>query len=183
MSKSNTSKTPLKSTSETLLDRGGRPTKYTPEMAERAYELCKAGAINTQLADKLGVHIDTIHEWRKVYPDFKDAIKRGKGEADALVQRSLYERAMGYSHRAVKIFCTKTGEIVEHEYIERFPPDTTAMIFWLKNRQPEEWQDVNKTELSGTITHAVDAPPQETRAEWLERKAKELGVKTLEHKD
>lgn len=151
-------------------------------MSERAYELCKAGAINTQLADKLGVHLDTIHEWRKVHEEFRNAIKRGKAEADANVQRSLYERAMGYSHRAVKIFCTKSGEIVEHEYIERFPPDTTAMIFWLKNRQPEEWQDVNKTELSGTITHAVDAPPQETREQWLERKAKELGVKSIELK-
>ena len=30
-------------------------------------------------------------------------------------------------------------------------PDTTAQIFWLKNRKPQEWRDKQETEISGHI--------------------------------
>jgi hypothetical protein len=54
--------------------------------------------------------------------------------------KSLYHRACGYSHKAVKIF-QHGGQTIEHEYIERYPPDTAAAIIWLKNRRPQEWRD------------------------------------------
>ena len=48
----------------------------------------------------------------------------------------LYERANGYSYDAVKIFCSRDGEIIEAPYAEHVPPDVNACIFWLKNRRP-----------------------------------------------
>lgn len=49
---------------------------------------------------------------------------------------------MGYSHKSVKIFMPAGKDApVYADFIEHFPPDTTAMIFWLKNRQPDKWRD------------------------------------------
>jgi len=58
------------------------------------------------------------------------------------VERSLYERANGYNYEAVKIFMLAGAKqpVVVH-YVERMPPDVTAGIFWLKNRDPEHWRD------------------------------------------
>jgi hypothetical protein len=62
------------------------------------------------------------------------------------VERSLYERANGYSYDAVKIFCDKNGNVTKVPYVEHVPPDVTACIFWLKNRDPQHWRDVQQLE-------------------------------------
>jgi hypothetical protein len=54
----------------------------------------------------------------------------------ARVERSLDQRAVGYERDAVKIFCSKDGKITKVPYREHVPPDVTACIFWLKNRDP-----------------------------------------------
>lgn len=118
----------------------GRPSKFKPEYIEQARKLCRLGATDDDLAEFFKVHRDTIHHWGFKHPDFSDAVKRTKEELDAQVERSLFQRAMGYKHRAVK-FMQVGGSIVEKEYIEHYPPDATSMIFWLKNRQPQKWRD------------------------------------------
>jgi hypothetical protein len=71
----------------------------------------------------------------------------GKAEADNRVERSLYERAVGYNYDAVKIFMPAGREKpVYAEYVEHVPPDTTAAIFWLKNRDPQHWRDSQQLE-------------------------------------
>ena len=126
----------------------GRPTEYRPEFVEQAKELCANGATNYDLADEFGVSVQTVRAWRAKDPDFLAAIKVNKDLADELVERSLYERATGYSHNAVKIFLGKDGKIVEAQFTEHVPPDPTAMIFWLKNRKPREWRDKTEVELT-----------------------------------
>lgn len=70
--------------------------------------------------------------------------------ADANVGRALYQRACGYSHKAVKIFADmKTGAEKIVPYIEHYPPDTVACIFWLKNRRPDLWRDMSRVEHGG----------------------------------
>lgn len=118
----------------------GRPTLYQEAYAEQAFKLCLLGATNEQLADFFGVAVATIHNWKDAHPEFLDALKAGKEEADSRVAQSLYRRALGYEHSAVKILSYE-GESFEHEYTEKYPPDTTAAIFWLKNRQPHLWRD------------------------------------------
>lgn len=125
---------------------GGRPSNYKPEYAEQAQKLCLLGATDVQLADFFHVTDRTILSWKKKHPEFLRALTRGKQEADANVAHSLYRRALGYSHRAVKILTVSKGanqgsEVEQVPYIERYPPDSTAAIFWLKNRRSDVWRD------------------------------------------
>jgi hypothetical protein len=94
------------------------------------------------MADFFGVSVATLYRWKNDHPDFCEALKEAKAEADARVEESLYQRAIGYTHEAVKIFMPSGApEPVIVPYKEHYPPDTTAGIFWLKNRQPERWRD------------------------------------------
>lgn len=121
---------------------GGRPTDYKPEFAEQALKLCKLGATNATLADFFGVATQTINNWGSAHPEFLDALKVGKDEADEIVKKSLFQRAVGYSHDAVKIFMPGGAtKPVYATYREHYPPDPTSMIFWLKNRKPAEFRD------------------------------------------
>lgn len=86
----------------------GRPTKYKEEYVRQAKELCYLGAIDKDLARFFEVDETTINEWKDQHPEFSQSIKEAKEEADALVVRSLFKRATGYSHPAVKIFQRNT---------------------------------------------------------------------------
>lgn len=120
---------------------GGRPSSFRPEYAEQAAKLAKLGATDIQIADFFEVSEQTINAWKNSFPEFLESLKAGKDEADQRVERSLYRRALGFEHEAVKIFCNKDGEVTEVPYREIVPPDTTACIFWLKNRKRTEWRD------------------------------------------
>lgn len=127
----------------------GRPTLYRKEYAEQAEKLCKLGATDADLADFFGVTKRTIERWRTAHEDFCRSVTIGKDEADNAVERSLYQKAVGYEQEAVKIFMPAgASEPVYAPYREKIAPDTAAAIFWLKNRRKENWrerseQDVN----------------------------------------
>ena len=133
-------------------DVGGRPTKYKPEFDEQAAKLCMLGATDTDLADFFKVSCRTIERWRVEHDGFCRSIKDAKQIADSRVERSLYQRAVGYQADAVKIFMPAGAvEPVYAEYRENVQPDVTAAIFWLKNRKKAEWQDKSQQEQSGTV--------------------------------
>jgi hypothetical protein len=134
----------------------GRPTKYKPEYAEQAAKLCRLGATDAQLADFFEVSISTVALWKVQHQEFSDAIKIPKAEADTSVEQSLYRRAMGYEHDEVDIKVIG-GEVVQTPIRKYYPPDTTAAIFWLKNRKPEQWRETKAVELTGK-----DGGPMET---------------------
>lgn len=120
----------------------GRPSKYDPEFCEQARRLCLLGATDQQLADFFMVDPDTIYEWQRVHPKFSESIRAGKVVADAEIAASLFQRAKGYSHDAVKIFMPQGAEKpVYAPYVEHYPPDTAAASLWLRNRQSALWRD------------------------------------------
>lgn len=126
-----------------------RPSRYKAEYAEQAEKLCRLGATDRELADFFGVTEQTVNNWKRDHPEFFESLKRGKVLADAEVADKLFKRATGYSHPAVKIF-NDQGTPLEVPYTEHYPPDTTAAIFWLKNRQKDKWRD--------KIDHGIEGP-------------------------
>lgn len=129
----------------------GRPTEYKPEYVEQVRKLCDLGATDIEIADFFGVERTTIWRWSQKYPEFCNALKAGKAAADERVERSLYARAIGYTHDAVKIF-NANGNPMIVPYREHVAPDTTAMIFWLKNRKAADWRDKQDVQHSGEVT-------------------------------
>ena len=126
----------------------GRPTTYRAEYAEQAYKYCLLGATDAQLSDFFGVSEQTINLWKKRHSKFFESIKAGKAVADAEVADKLYQRAKGYSHPEEKVF-NNQGEVVRAETVKHYPPDPTAAIFWLKNRQKKNWRDKHDLEHTG----------------------------------
>lgn len=117
-----------------------RPTDYRPEYAEQAHKLCLLGYTDKQLADFFGVNESTINRWKHKYPEFCMSIKSGKVIADAQVVESLYNRATGIEVTEVEVRDDGKKK-VKRVTKKHIPPDPTAQIFWLKNRQPELWRD------------------------------------------
>jgi hypothetical protein len=117
-----------------------RPTKYRDEFATQAHCLCRLGATDAELAFALGVDERTINRWKKRFPQFCQSIKGGKLFADINVVEALYQKATGYQYSEDDIRVIR-GEVVKTTTTRHYPPDTTACIFWLKNRRPEQWQN------------------------------------------
>jgi len=100
----------------------GRPTKYKTEYAERVMDYCLLGATNEELARIFEVNVSTIDKWIRDIPEFSSAVKDGREDADAKVSQSLYRTALA--------------------------GNTTAQIFWLKNRRRLEWREKHEISLN-----------------------------------
>lgn len=125
----------------------GRPSKYKSEYPAQARKLCQLGATDRELAAFFSVSEVTLNAWKIEYPEFLKSLKLGKEAADSRVEQSLYHRAMGYSHPEVHV-SNFQGAITLTDLVKHYPPDTTACIFWLKNRKPKEWRDKLDHELN-----------------------------------
>ncbi len=128
----------------------GRPSKFRPEFVAQAEKLCQLGATDQEIADFFEVDVRTIYRWKADNDAFCQALKAGKAVADERVERSLFQKAVGYEQDEVKIFMPAGAEApVYAPFRAKIAPDTTAAIFWLKNRRPDEWRDKVQTELTG----------------------------------
>ena len=157
--------------------RRGHPGQYDPLYAQQAEKLCRLGATDMDLADFFAVDVRTIYRWKLTQPKFSQAVKISKEEADNRVERSLYHKATGYSFESEKVFCHE-GEIIRAKTMEHVPPSDTSMIFWLKNRRPNEWRDRIET-INDTRVFVAELPPVIQDAdEWL-RLSKPKNLKRL----
>lgn len=134
----------------------GRPSDWNPALIPAIRILCEKGATDAELAVACGVTPQTINNWKKSKPEFFDTLKDAKAEADQRVERSLYERAIGYSHPSEKVFQYE-GKVIRAATVEQYPPDTTAMIFWLKNRRPDLWRDKTEVSVNLDLAEAIKA--------------------------
>lgn len=142
----------------------GRPSSYKPEYANLAAHLAKLGATDQEVADAFEVDVRTVHRWKHDHDEFCHALKVGKEVADERVERSLYQRAVGYEQDEVKIFMPSGAtEPVYAPFRAKVAPDVTAAIFWLKNRRADQWRDVKATELTGKNGGPVEITSKEQR--------------------
>lgn len=129
----------------------------TPEGLLKLEGWARDGLTEEQIAGNMGIHRDTLNEWKKKYSDISDTLKRGKDIVDLQVENALLKRALGYRYTETTRELTtnlKTGKeemrvtkTVQKEVV----PDTTAQIFWLKNRKPDKWRDKQDVQISGEL--------------------------------
>jgi hypothetical protein len=143
----------------------GRPSKYRDAFARKMGVAARLGATDEQIAEILGVSVDSITRWKQKHPEFCGALKAGKDEADNRVEMSLFQRATGYSHPDVHV-SNYQGNITLTPITKHYAPDTTAAIFWLKNRRPQEWRD--RQELTGKDGEPlIPKPDERDLAKWI----------------
>lgn len=105
------------------------------------------GLTDEQIAENMGIKRQTLYEWKKKYTDISDTLKKGKEVVDRQVENALLKRALGYQYKEI----TKEGGVITKEVTKEVHPDTTAQIFWLKNRKPAEWRDKQDIEHMGSV--------------------------------
>ncbi|MED4392521.1 helix-turn-helix domain-containing protein [Priestia aryabhattai] len=115
------------------------------------------GLTDEQIAHNVGVSRSTLNDWKKKYPDISDALKKGKEVVDLQVENALLKRALGYEYEEVTQESQWNEKINKYELVitksvkKRQAPDTTAQIFWLKNRRPDKWRDKQDVEHTGDM--------------------------------
>lgn len=107
------------------------------------------GLTDEQIAKNIGISRETLNQWKNKYSDISDALKKGKEIVDREVENALLKRALGYDYEEVSEKY-EGGVLTEKKITKRHVvPDTTAQIFWLKNRKPDDWRDKQNVEVSG----------------------------------
>ena len=165
---------------KTIKKKMGAPEKIGTIDLRQLETIARLGFTNPQIADFFHISRASINNYYKKDKNFLDAIKRGKETPDDEIEKSLFHRAHGYSCPETIVFNYK-GEIVTHEVIKHYPPDTASMIFWLKNRRPDRWRDVIDNRHSGTIGFAQGENNNEAyKARMMEKTSGKKIVTTQE---
>jgi DNA-binding XRE family transcriptional regulator len=125
-----------------------------------AFAMAKLGATDKQIAEEIKITEQTFNNWKKDHPDFFESLKTAKQSADEKVEKSLYKLATGYKYTAQKPMVVAVGNnmgssIEIAEYTESVQPNSTACIFWLKNRKPSEWRDKQEIQHSGGMSVSI----------------------------
>ncbi|WKY43923.1 helix-turn-helix domain-containing protein [Eubacteriaceae bacterium ES2] len=114
------------------------------------------GLTDEQIAENIGVRRETLYDWKKKYPNISNALKKGKEVVDRQVENALLKRALGFEYKEVTKERLENGELAITKVVTKLVvPDTTAQIFWLKNRKPGEFRDKRDIEHSGELQQVV----------------------------
>lgn len=110
----------------------------------------REGLTEEQIANNMGIAVRTLGTWKEAHLPILHALKRGKAPVDIEVENALLKRALGYEYDEVKTVTDKDGNIKETTVTRKVVlPDTTAQIFWLKNRKPAQWRDKPLVTITG----------------------------------
>ena len=120
------------------------------------------GLTDEQIASNIGIARKTLYEWKAKYSDISNSLKKGKEVVDIQVENALLKRALGYDYEE-RTYESKYNETLD-KYIQvltktvtkHVQPDTTAQIFWLKNRKPKDWRDKQEIEHSGNVNNPFE---------------------------
>ena len=133
-------------------------SKYRDDFPARAEAYAKQGLIDKEIAQKLGVSEKTYYDYQNKYPQFLQALKRGKEPIDQEVEQCLLKRARGFEYEETHIEYKELpgpGVTAKPTSVKKIKKliigDVTAQIFWLKNRMPERWKDKQAHEFIGPI--------------------------------
>lgn len=110
------------------------------------------GLTDEQIAKNIGISKQTFYDWKKKYADFSDSLKNGKEVIDRQVENALLKRAIGYEYEEISEKF-EGGVLTERKVTKKqVVPDTTAQIFWLKNRKPSVWRDKAQVDIDAEFS-------------------------------
>lgn len=151
-----------------------RPSLYETKWKDKLIVIqgwARDGLNNQQIAHNMGISAKTLYEWQNKYSEFGNTLKKGKEVVDRQVENALLKRALGYSVEEVtrERMYVRNAEgkqildadgmpmselAITKKVTKHITPDTTAQIFWLKNRKPNEWRD--KKEVGVTVDKSLE---------------------------
>ncbi|MEM5769356.1 MAG: helix-turn-helix domain-containing protein [Bacillota bacterium] len=99
------------------------------------------GLTDEQIASNCGITATTLYDWKNRFPEISETLKRGKEVVDIQVENALLKRALGYEYTEERIEVSEKDGRKVVQTVKAVVPDTTAQIFWLKNRRPDKWRD------------------------------------------
>lgn len=105
------------------------------------------GLTDEQIAGNIGINTSTLYDWKNKFPKISEALKKGKEVVDIQVENALLKRALGYEFQETRVEKSDKDGTKIIQTLKHIPADTTAQIFWLKNRMPDKWRD--KPEIPG----------------------------------
>lgn len=151
----------------------------TKEGLLRLQGWARDGLSDEQMAANMGINAATLYRWKNEHCEICNALKEGKDAVDRQVENALLKSALGYKYDEVTEERRDDMLVVTKVVHKEVQPNTTAQIFWLKNRKRIEWRDRVENAITGadggavkveTLTDAdVDA-----RIKELESKLKSL---------
>lgn len=128
----------------------------------------REGLTDEQIAANCGITASTLYDWKNRFEQISEALKKGKEVVDIQVENALLKRALGYEYIEERIEVSEKDGKKVIQTTKTVIPDTTAQIFWLKNRRPGRWRD--KPVTLDTTQSAVDAFINATRSSHEEVK-------------
>ncbi|WP_302950909.1 hypothetical protein [Holdemania filiformis] len=124
--------------------RGKYETHVKPKL-DLIAQWARDGAIERDIAKKLGVSESTFSGYKKEHPELMQTLTVNKEVADARVESALYKRAIGYEYTETSKEVGLDGVKIKTT-VKQVAPDVTAQIYWLNNRRPDRWR--NKQDIS-----------------------------------
>lgn len=109
------------------------------------------GLTDEEISKNIGISRSTLSEWKNRFSDISDALKKGKEIVDIHVENSLLKRALGYEYTEVTKELVNGQMVAVKQVTKHILPDTTAQIFWLKNRNPEKWRDSRQLRAEASV--------------------------------
>lgn len=133
---------------------GGRPSKYESHVQPKLLLIeawTRDGLTLDQVADNLGIAKSTLCDYKNKYAELSNALKNGREVIDSMVENALLKAALGYEYEEDQATAQGVCNVKKMAH-----PNTTALIFWLKNRKPKEWRDKQELEHSGDINFVIN---------------------------
>ena len=165
------------------MSKGGRKGKYhdwiTEDGLKRLESWARDGLTDEQIANNIGIRRETLYAWKKRFPNIDNTLKSGKQPVDFEVENALLKNAMGFEYEETETFISvnadgkETRRVVKHKRYSK--PDTTAQIFWLKNRKPDVWQRMTSTKAE---TERLEQERLEAHTALAKQQAREVNAES-----
>ena len=117
------------------------PRKYHKSLLVPTKNAANTGMTEREIAEFIGINYSTLQVWKSDIPEFREALLAGKEGPNRRVVAALYQSAIGYTVEIRKGQVNKQGELVEWTETVFVKPEVAAQIFFLKNRDNENWND------------------------------------------